>query len=72
MQPRRIGHTWVKERYIEKTSHGSKGYTDEETGNTVAFIPAVVYDNYVIMKNDLAYVRRLENLPENEKKAILS
>jgi len=69
--PGGIGHTWVKERYIDQTAHGEKMYTDEETGNKIAFIPALVYDNYVIMKNDPAYVRRLENLPEKEKKAFL-
>lgn len=69
--PGGIGHTWVKERYIDRTAHGDKTYEDEETGNKIAFIPALVYDNYVIMQNDPAYVRRLENLPEKEKKAFL-
>jgi phage terminase large subunit len=69
--PGGIGHTWVKERYIDLTAHGNKTTTDPETGNTVAFIPALVYDNYVIMRSDPAYVRRLENLPEKEKKAFL-
>ncbi|MBQ3019135.1 MAG: terminase family protein [Clostridia bacterium] len=65
------GHTWVKRRYIEGTAHGRKRYTDPVSGNTVSFIPATVYDNTVLMKNDPAYVRRLENLPEAERKAFL-
>ena len=65
------GHTWVKRRYIEATHHGRITYTDEVSGNTVAFIPATVYDNDVLMQNDPAYVRRLENLPEAERKAFL-
>lgn len=69
--PGGIGHTWVKERYIDSTRHGEITAVDQITGNTIAFIPATVYDNHIIMQNDPAYVRRLENLPENEKRAYL-
>lgn len=69
--PGGIGHTWVKDRYIDHTRKGEITYADNETGNIIAFIPATVYDNDVIMKNDPAYIRRLENLSENEKKAFL-
>ena len=65
------GHTWVKARYIDATEHGRVSYVDEISGNKVAFIPAQVYDNDVLMKNDPAYVRRLENLPAAQKKAFL-
>ena len=65
------GHTWVKKRYIEATGHGAKQYRDCVTGNIIAFIPAQVYDNERLMKNDPAYVRRLENLPDAQKKAFL-
>lgn len=65
------GHTWVKRRYIEGTGRGRKIYTDSVSGNTIEFIPATVYDNTVLMENDPKYVRRLENLPENERKAFL-
>ena len=65
------GHNWVKKRYIEATHHGHQQYKDEVSGNTVAFIPATVYDNEVLMRNDPAYVRRLENLPEQQRKAFL-
>ncbi|MEI6100824.1 MAG: phage terminase large subunit [Eubacteriales bacterium] len=65
------GHQWVKERYINKTVKGANQYLDPETGNTVAFIPAMVYDNTVIMQHDPAYVRRLENLPPDQRKAFL-
>lgn len=69
--PGGIGHAWVKKRYIEATDKGAKEVVDEISGNTVAFIPARVYDNKVIMANDPAYVRRLENLPEDKRKAYL-
>jgi phage terminase large subunit len=41
------------------------------SGNKVQFIPATVYDNDILMENDPAYVRRLENLPDAERKAFL-
>lgn len=69
--PGGIGHGWVKSRYIESTNYGKTVIRDSVTGNKLAFIPAQVYDNYVIMQNDPAYVKRLENLPEQEKKAFL-
>jgi phage terminase large subunit len=69
--PGGIGHGWVKKRYIDATDRGAKEIEDEITGNHIAFIPARVYDNTVIMANDAAYVRRLENLPEAQRKAYL-
>lgn len=69
--PGGIGHGWVKQRYIDATDYGKKVVVDEVTGNKIAFIPAQVYDNHVLMQNDPAYVRRLENLPEEEKRAFL-
>ena len=65
------GHLWVKQRYIEPTKYGKQMIVDQITGNRIAFIPAQVYDNTVLMENDPAYVRRLENLPEDERKAYL-
>lgn len=69
--PGDIGHAWVKKRYIDATERGKQEIIDEITGNRIAFIPAKVYDNVQIMKNDPAYVRRLENLPEAQRKAYL-
>lgn len=69
--PGGIGHIWVKERYILPTNYGQKTISDTVTGNTIAFIPATVYDNSVLMANDPAYVKRLENLPEAQKRAFL-
>lgn len=69
--PGGIGHAWVKKRYILATDKGEKSTVDEVSGNTISFIPAKVYDNKQIMDNDPAYVRRLENLPEDKRKAYL-
>lgn len=69
--PGGIGHSWVKDRYVAGTHKGEREYIDESCGSSIAFIPALVYDNEVLMKMDPKYVRRLENLPEKEKKAFL-
>lgn len=69
--PGGIGHAWVKEDFIDATNYGKKIVNDKVTGNTIEFIPARVTDNYVLMQNDPNYVKRLENLPEKEKKAFL-
>ncbi len=65
------GHKWVKDRYVTATNYGNRKTHDPETGNTIEFIPAKVQDNYVLMKNDPNYVKRLENLPPARKKAYL-
>ena len=69
--PGGVGHVWVKKRYITPTIKGKKMYREKDTKNVIAFIPATVYDNTVLMQNDASYVRRLENLPPARKKAFL-
>lgn len=69
--PGGIGHGWVKRRYIDPTERGEYTYKDPETENHIRFIPATVYDNTVLMENDPAYVKRLENLTETRKRAFL-
>lgn len=69
--PNGIGFGWVKQRYIEGTKYGEIQPIDEISGNTMEFIPATVYDNTVLMDNDPSYVKRLENLPPDERKAFL-
>lgn len=69
--PGGIGHSYVKERYVTGTDYGKKITIDPETGNRIQFIAATVYDNPILMANDPAYVRRLENLPPDQKKAFL-
>ena len=69
--PGGIGHAWVKKRYISATEYGEKDTVDIISGNTIKFIPATVYDNTTLMKNDPAYIRRLENLSHDKKRAFL-
>lgn len=65
------GNSWVKEDFVLATNYGKEIASDPVTGQSIEFIPANVYDNYVIMQNDPNYVKRLENLPESERKAFL-
>lgn len=69
--PGGIGHFWVKKTYIIPTQYGKNTINDPVTDQTITFIPAQVYDNHILMKNDPNYVKRLENLPEAQKKAFL-
>lgn len=66
--PGGVGHTWVKNRFIDI------GAPDElhhfPTGTRV-FIPSKVQDNCFLMEKDKNYVKRLENLDEKNKKALL-
>lgn len=42
-----------------------------ERQETWEYIPALIYDNPILVKNDPAYLIRLEGLPEDQKKAML-
>ena len=64
------GHGWVKDRYVEPTDKGKHTYIDEITGNLIQFIPATVYDG-ILVERDPGYVKRMENLPEIKRKALL-
>lgn len=63
--PGGVGHIWVKRLFIDKD------YMENENPEEYNFIPALVYENEYIMKNDPDYVKALESLPEDRKKAML-
>lgn len=63
--PGEIGHLWVKRLWVDRQ------FLDGEDPKDYAFIPSTIYDNQVLMKADPRYLVRLENLPEEEKKAFL-
>ena len=63
--PGGVGHQWVKRLFIDKE------YREQEKAEDYTFIQSLVYENEYIMKNDIDYVRTLENLPEDRKKAML-
>ena len=63
------GHAWVKARFIDNRIP-EQVYTDDN-GRTYVFIPAKVQENKFLMDTDAAYIKRLEQLGENERKALL-
>lgn len=65
------GHGWVKTRFIDATDNGEKVYVDPGTGMTRYFIPARVQDNPKLMEADPLYVKRLELLPDLQKRMLL-
>lgn len=68
--PGGIGHNWVKRRFIDSCEPNTVIH-DKESGTTRLFIPSNVQDNVFLMKSDKDYIKRLNQLPENEKKALL-
>lgn len=66
--PGGVGHTWVKARFIDI---GAPDEVHEFTAGSRVFIPSKVQDNHFLMKSDKDYVKRLENLDEKNKKALL-
>lgn len=67
--PGNIGHLWVKRKFIDDKIP-MRVYKDGK-GLTSIFIPSKVYDNPKLIDNDPMYVKRLESLPEKERKALL-
>lgn len=67
--PGNVGHLWVKTRFVDG-KEPMKVYRDK-LGLTRMYIPAKVYDNPSLIENDPLYVKRLESLPEQERKALL-
>ena len=79
--PGGIGHSWVKQRFIDagppmKTIWTDVEYTDPD-GKTVkrrlsrAFVPSTVFDNKALLQNNPMYVANLAALPEADRKALL-
>ncbi len=67
--PGGIGHSWVKERFVDPAPAGSafKG----KDGMERIFIPSLLDDNRFLTVGDPEYKKRLLALPEREKKALL-
>lgn len=66
--PGNVGHGFVRKRFIDIAPPNTTIHTPFGTRR---FIPAKVQDNPFLAKEDPDYVKRLENLPEEEKKALL-
>lgn len=79
--PGGIGHNWVKERFITaappETPIEENVDIETPTGDHITvrrkriFIPATVFDNQELLKNDPGYLATLGMLPEDDKRALL-
>ncbi len=63
--PGGVGHGWVKRLFIDRNFRAG------ECPEDYSFIPALVYDNGALMHANPDYVRQLEMLPEELKRAWL-
>ena len=63
--PGGVGHMWVKRLFIDRQ------YRPTENPEDYKFIPSLVFENKYLMENDPGYVKALENLPEDRRKAML-
>ena len=70
--PGSIGHYWVKKRFIEPEPPMTVFTVKSDTGDmtTRLFIPAKVQDNKILMQNDPGYIKRLNQLPEIERRML--
>ena len=61
--PGGVGHAYIKRLFIDKQYEGAEDPTE------YTFIPALVFDNEVLMRLDPSYIKVLDNLPEELRKA---
>ena len=79
--PGGVGHGWVKERFITamppNTPYEFKTTVVDPDGKQIEvrrkriYIPAKVFDNKILLKNDPNYIANLAMLPEAERNALL-
>ena len=63
--PGNVGHAWFKRLFIDCE------YRNSERAEDYVFVPARVYDNTALMDTNPEYVRELENLPDDLRRAFL-
>ena len=66
--PGGVGHTWVKERFIDPSAPEKRFF---DGGMSRVFIPSLLKDNGFLEKSDPGYRTRLSALPEEQKRALL-
>lgn len=64
--PGGIGHTWVKRLFIDRDFRQNEDPLDYN------FIPALVYDNEVLLSSDPSYIKQLKALPQRLRDAWLN
>lgn len=63
--PGNVGHGWVKRLFIDRRMENG------ERAEDYAFIPASIYDNEILLSANPEYLRALESLPEDMRRAHL-
>ncbi len=66
--PGGVGHDFVRKRFVDVGEWGLK--FDSPAGSRI-FIPSLVFENKFLMEKDPDYVKRLENLSDKDKQALL-
>lgn len=72
--PGGVGHYWVKQRFVDIGASGRvHEVKDAETGGVSRrlFIPSLVQDNPFLLAGDPNYAKRLQLLPEANRRALL-
>lgn len=79
--PGGVGHGWVKDRFITaappmttiwtKITYPGRDGQEVTTRRGRIFVPASVYDNGALLRNDPGYVASLASLPAAERAALL-
>ena len=64
--PGGIGHSWVKRLFVDRD------FRENEDPMEYRFIPALVYDNEILLKSDPSYIEQLKALPQKLRDAWLS
>lgn len=67
--PGNIGHIWVRDRFVGPNPNGRVIIYDKASETKRMFIPAKLTDNPYLMKSDPGYIKRLNLLPEAERRA---
>lgn len=62
------GHKWVKARFIDPVPPMTQ---NKVRSGSRLYIPTTIHDNLFLLQKDPKYARRLENLPKNDKRALL-
>lgn len=63
--PGGVGHGWVKRLFLDRD------YRQGERGEDYRFIPARIWDNPILLRGDPEYIRQLQNLPPELRRAHL-
>lgn len=65
--PGGVGHQWVKARFIDL---GAPDEVHDTPEGSRIFLPSRVQDNRFLIEKDAGYLKRLDNLPEAQRRAL--